>query len=496
MHDDKIYLASQTVELSETKTYIELTNRLCYYDEANLNGVILLSEGAQEKAETLIGMPVVAKYRTDADGKPNFGGHEVYVNPTSGAVTFGTENVGTHLSVEVKEDTVDVGGVQKTLPCLFAVSRIWTRNKNVIAAVKRLFSEGRLFTSWEIISSAYEYKDGLKIIKDYVFEANALLGHNNPPAFGKSAAVLNVASIDPELVIAEALETDIAERTQNEESDNVKKEIETQVVIESAENAPATEPEINEAEQQLTLTEGETSTETVVENEEAEATEVASMTVQDLHRKLREAVRAKLEGWNYIAWLFPEDHIIWVQGDATKEELECIEMPYSIGEDNTVVLGEPVRITLVGSPKVVAEKLVQTSEALIKANETVVELTAQVETLNGYKEVFEKAEADRIAAENEAKKTEISSMLLKGGYIKTEELAENDQLKEIVASLNFDAAKIYLADRMIASDTTTVETVVETSAVHVPVIAAQVQDEVPGTGVATVRGWLNSKNKK
>ena len=152
MNNDKILLASHAVELSETSTYIELTNRLCYYDESNLNGVILPSEGAKEKADTLVGMPVVAKYRQDADGKPNLGGHEVSINPVTNEVRFGTENVGTHMSVEIKDDTVSVNGVAKTLPCLFATSRIWTRNKNVVAAIKRLFSEKRLFTSWELLA--------------------------------------------------------------------------------------------------------------------------------------------------------------------------------------------------------------------------------------------------------------------------------------------------------------------------------------------------------
>lgn len=468
MHNDKIFLSSQAVELSESKTYIELTNRLCYYDEANLNGVILPFEGSQEKADTLVGMPVVAKYRKDANGNPDFGGHEVYVNPTDGSVVFGTENVGTHLSVEIKDDTVKVGGVLKTLPCLFAKSRIWARNKNVVAAVKRLFDEKKLFTSWEIQSSAYEYKDGLKILKEYVFEANALLGSGHQPAYGESATTLDVASVDPEFVIAEALASDIAERTAHEESDTVKDE-----------NIIQVEPEIDTSEQEPVA--------------EDTATETSAMTIQDLHRKLREAVSAKLDGWHYIAWMFPEDHIIWVQGDTTKDELDCIEISYTVDESDAITLGEPKHITLVGTPRVVSEKLLQTSEALIEANETISELAAQVDTLKGYKEVFDQAEAERIAQENEAKKAELSAMLLKGGYIKQEELSENEQIKEIIASLDFDAAKIYLADRMIA--TSEEKPSVEVASTAAPAVAALMQDEVPEDGVANVRGWLYNRKK-
>ena len=152
--NEKIKISSTALELSETTNYIELTNRLCYYGEPNLNGVMLPVEGAEEHAKSLVLQPVVAKYKVIGN-KPDLGGHE-YRNGT-----FGTENIGVHEEVEVRTDTVPVNGEQKTLPCLFAKSRIWTRNTNVVAAVKRLFSEGRLHSSWEITVSDYEYKDGM-----------------------------------------------------------------------------------------------------------------------------------------------------------------------------------------------------------------------------------------------------------------------------------------------------------------------------------------------
>ena len=67
MDQEKIVLASKVVELSETQTHLDLVDRVCFYDAANLNGVLLPSDGALEKAETLVNMPVVAKYKQDAD---------------------------------------------------------------------------------------------------------------------------------------------------------------------------------------------------------------------------------------------------------------------------------------------------------------------------------------------------------------------------------------------------------------------------------------------
>ena len=67
MISEKIYLASKTIEISELTNYIELTNRLCYYDDKNLNNVMLPYEGTEESAkeiaQTLVNMPLQAKYK-------------------------------------------------------------------------------------------------------------------------------------------------------------------------------------------------------------------------------------------------------------------------------------------------------------------------------------------------------------------------------------------------------------------------------------------------
>ena len=177
MEKEKIFLTSSVVELAdeEDKPYITLTNRLCWYDEPNLNGVILPAEGAVEKAETLIDMPVQAKYKKIAN-KDDLGGHEVFTNPVTGDVEFGTLSVGTHVSVEVKDDQVVVDGEEKTLPCLFATSKVWKRHKNVVAAIKRLFAENLLHTSWEVEYDESIFKNGLKTILTTI-SSNVLKPH-------------------------------------------------------------------------------------------------------------------------------------------------------------------------------------------------------------------------------------------------------------------------------------------------------------------------------
>lgn len=215
MSENKFELLTSAVEMSETATYLELTSRICYYGEPNYNGVALPVEDAEDRAQTLVHQPVVAKYKV-CGGQPDLGGHELHYN-SEGKPVFGTENVGTHISVEVREDTVPVNGVTKTLPCLFATYRIWKRNENVVAAVKRLFNEKRLYGSWELLSYDYEERDNVKFITSYVFTSNALLGTGHQPAYGEGACALSIASADetPEAIIAEALAKDIKLKGEN-----------------------------------------------------------------------------------------------------------------------------------------------------------------------------------------------------------------------------------------------------------------------------------------
>lgn len=120
MNKDKFCLSTDVVELSEeNQNYLLMTDRVCFYDEPNLNGCKLPSDGAENFAQTLIDMPVYAKCRVNDKGEPTFGSHEAGIDE-DGELFFDTVPIGVHTSVEIKDDTVSVGGIQKTLPCLFA----------------------------------------------------------------------------------------------------------------------------------------------------------------------------------------------------------------------------------------------------------------------------------------------------------------------------------------------------------------------------------------
>lgn len=216
MDSEKICLASKTIDISEHENYIELTNRLCYYDAENLNHVMLpyknVEEDALRMSQTLVNMPIQAKYKKIND-KDDLGGHEMTVT-SDGDVVFLTESIGTHTSAWISEpeEVVTVSGEIKKLPCLYATARVWKRNPNVVSAIKRLYkSKNGLNSSWEISTNSYEYLHGTKKLTDYEFIGNTFLGSNVVPAYKGTSKTISMTSelSEQELIIAEALSQDI-----------------------------------------------------------------------------------------------------------------------------------------------------------------------------------------------------------------------------------------------------------------------------------------------
>ena len=119
-------MIGQVIDIAEHTSYLELTSRVCFYDEPNLNNDMLPSDDTTlEKAQTLVNMPVQAKYRLSPSGEPTFSGHEMKKSKSTGEITFGTSSVGTHTEVYIENDNVDVNGTIKNLPCLFAQRNVF-----------------------------------------------------------------------------------------------------------------------------------------------------------------------------------------------------------------------------------------------------------------------------------------------------------------------------------------------------------------------------------
>lgn len=467
INSEKMYLSSAATELSESDTYIELTNRLCYYGEPNLNDVELPIDGAEEKAQTLVNSPVVAKYKI-INKKDDLGGHEAFYDPIDKEVKFGTETVGTHVSVEIKDDEVEIKGVKKTLPCLFATSRIWKRNKNIVKAVRRLFAEGKLHTSWEVCANEYSFHDGIKTLTDYFFESNCLLGSTTAPAY-PCAETLSLSSMqESQLILAEAVAADF-----NEEENMAKNDKETSGV----EEIVKTENEVlaDEKEQVLEV-ESASKTDTTEDNKEVVAqddtqdckseenkeqsetkeaetelpkVEQSALTDFDLRKKLNRACRDKFDDWCWVSKVFPVEQVCWCEYDG-ETECDYLLFSYEIVDDD-VVVGEPERVRLTVSIAEVNDAISQRDESLLKANETIQQLQSEVDELKPYKDEVEKAEQEKAEQELNDKREKLASYAIKSGHISKQETEEDEVISKMIAELDEQGIKSIIADRFMSS---------------------------------------------
>ena len=428
-------MSSNVIELSEHKTYIELTRRLCYYDYPNLNGVQLNSDTAEEKAQSLLMQPVVAKYKRIRN-KDDLGGHECSVD-NNGNVTFGTVPIGVNVAVEIKNDTVNINNNTVETPCLFATSRIWTRNKNVCSAIKRLFAEGKLHSSWEILTENAEYVNNVKILKDYVFEADALLGSTSNPAYGECATTLCVASAeDPEILLSEAIANDFNIDNSETKEDKTLKIKENESVV-TSENADVVTDEVVETSQETKNVETTETTETVSETREAKAEKIEDTTADENTEKSEES---------------NSDNT-----DTSNEEV--------VSDTDTIIAN-------------LKQEIVEKNDAIIKANEEIANLKAVNESLVQYKEMYEKIEAEKAADELAKKKKCLSEYAVRSGYISSEEIESSEEIKKLIDAVDENGIKAIIVDRLMAQKN---DVIVETSEATTPVtteVASLTCDEV------------------
>ena len=514
MNKEKTFLTSSTIELSEDEEnsqFLTLVNRICYYDEPNLNSVLLPSDTAEECAQSLIDMPVYAKCRTNADGEPTFGSHEVALD-ADGELFFDTTPIGVHTAVEIKDDTVDVNGKLETLPCLFATQKIWKRNKNAVAAIKRLFAEGKLHNSWEIASYEYSFADGVKTITGYEFEGNTFLGYEfADPAYGKDAKVVSLSQTD-ELMVAEALSRDLIDQKSSKEDETLKKnktsaQVEPQVdpqatepVVEPAQAAPV-EPTVEPAQaepQNIEPAQAEPAEpqpaepETASEPQPEEPAEpqpeepqgepvVASLTDWDIQRKIDEGARGLIDGWYWVAYLFPEDHkaLLRVEGG---DELSYVQVSYVVNDDDTVTVSDPVDVKLSISVSEINSKVAELTDTIASLNQKVNDLTAEVETLTPYREAAQKAEHD--AAEAKLRAYAENSKQF------TEEELQSEEMTKIFSELDESALKMMIADRVVSAQAQQIQATVSAPQVQLSNTSNLTVNEPSADGVSLMRAFL------
>lgn len=524
MNYETICLSSKTIDIAENDLYLELTNRMCYYDDKNLNSVLLPYKGVEEKAlecaKSLINMPVQAKYKKIA-GEDDLGSHEMHINP-DGEIVFDTESIGTHVDVWIEETEVTtVSGEVKKLPCLYAKKRIWKRNKNFIKAIKRLYeSESGLGSSWEIQTLEYTFKDGVKTLTDYVFLSDCLLGSTTTPAYNGTSKAISLSSLtEQELMVAEALSQDIIsqglDKNNQEKEENILEKDEN-ITLSADENVKeVTETEEVSAEENVDTETSENTTDTedtseekdkdeddddkddddkdddeVEDNEDGEckkkkgcsageckkkkasasteSTETSALTSYDLRRKLSEECRKKVDDWCWVTYLFPEEKEVWCEYDGDSE-LDYLKFTYTV-ENDEVSVSDPVKVTLTVSVKDInstvseyEKTIAEKDDLIVKASSEITSLKSENTELSQYKEKFTQMEQEKMAAELAQKKEDLIASVCKSGQITREEIEASEEFSGYVDNLDKKSLMAIVGERLSASVDGKTENNVETS---------------------------------
>ncbi len=504
-----INMIAEIVNIAEHSTYLDLTSRICYYDAPNLNGDMLpYDDTTLAKAETLISMPVQAKYRVNANGEPSLGGHEM-VKKRDGTIEFKTQSIGVHTGVEIRNDNVVLNnGEIKELPCLFASYRIWKRYPNYIAAVKRLYENNMLYGSWEINTYKYEYDNGICKITDYEFFANTLLGELNPPSYGVNATALSMAQLNdnPQLLVAEALAKDLIDENENKEDDTEMAKQNKSVVAENVTDvkAPTDTDSTITGTANTNLAEQTNTSGNVGTNEPS--VEIAQLTEWDLRSKIAKACADKIDkSWCYIAYHFPVEKEVWCEYSGAPSELDYARFTYKVSNDVVTVSDvEYVKLTVsiaeVNTKISELEKEIQTvkaeldikNDAITKASETIQNLNTQISELKPYKEQIEVAERKKIEDQITAEKESLKAKLLKGNLFTEEEIAEK-KIQDLIEARDVSAINSLIADKFVASfdvtgksDTTGTVTTAET----VATATANLESEDTETDVISFMGKI------
>lgn len=489
MNYEQMLFASQTIDISETDLYLELTNRMCYYDDKNLNNVCLPYKGfeevALECAKTLVNMPVQAKYKKIA-GQDDLGSHEMHIDK-NGEVTFDTESVGTHTDVWIEETEVTtVSGETKVLPCLYAKKRIWKRNKNLINAIKRLYdSSDGLGSSWEIQTIEYTYKDGVKTLTNYVFMSDCLLGSTTTPAYSGTAKAISLSTLsEQELMVAEALSADLLENqgqafdindnTEKEENilnkdKNTDTSTEEQILNVTDSGNASVDNEVNIPAN--TDTSGGKDTGSGAVNNDNTTTDTSALTSYDLRKKISKACRDKYDDWCWVTYMFSEDHEVWCEYDG-ESELDYLKFTYSV-ENDEVTVSEPEKVSLTISVKdvnsTIAEyekTIAEKDELIVNASSKITSLEAENTELSQYKEKFTEMEQAQLDEELKEKKKALIASVVKSGQITAKEIEKSEELSGYVDNLDRKSLMSIVGERLSESVGSETENNIETSEIN------------------------------
>lgn len=464
METEKLILSGSPIEIAEFEDHKMATFLISVLDEYDLKGRMIPRESGELYHSSIVGFPILAKMVCDAAGEPaDFAGHEMYIitdENGNSQVRFDTHPIGSVVESWIEER--EVAGYAGTKACIMIRAKLWsTRYPEYFAVLDKLWAANNVKSSWELtVQEAVQTVKG-RILKAFSFIGNTLLGSSVLGAV-PGAGVYEYAQADPELELATALSKDVCrvKKAQREEDTSLDNEKNITSAETEVQETPAAEVDTAGAENAEGAIEAgeQTSAETPVEGvgtetaeEEGESTEPeqAQLTSYDLRRRISEAYRAQYNNWGWVAYWFPADNEAWIEPESRESELEYVKVTYTVDND-AVTITDAVNVTLTVAVSEINSVLAARDEALVKANERVNDLTAQVAALQPYKEAADAAEQARIEAETAEKREQFKAKMLATKLFTEDELQTAENLKVMIECMDEAALKSEVAERFMA----------------------------------------------
>lgn len=401
--DKTILLSSKPVEVSEHKDYKLATFLISVLDEYDLNGRMIPRSVAEKCGETIIGAPILAKLIYDPfTGKPcDFGGHETYWTTDDegqDVIKFGTEPIGGVTKQWIESRKID--GFDTPKDCLMIQAKIWiSRFPEYAKVLDKLWEEGKVSSSWELTVHDEEWTTAGRVLRDITFIGNCIIGVWPAVPQAGLTEYASVKDNTDELSLAVALSKDMAAIARDENDQKGKEPMDNQMTPETqTSTAEPTAPTENPSTAESATT---------VENPP-----VAQGPVPALSYEIKD---------NQVSVSGCEDeHVIAMIGDIN------------------------------GAFSSLADQLAKANDALEKANSLVNDLNAEIASLKPFKEEHDRAEAEKAAAELQAKRDAVRDMFIRSERVSEEELG-TESFKKIIEDADMAAAKSIVADRFMAS---------------------------------------------
>ena len=132
----------------------------------------------------------------------------------------------------------------------------------------------------------------------------------------------------------------------------------------------------------------------------------------------------------WLSFLFPEDHKAWFRDEGRDaKELDYIEVSYEVDEAGNVRILDEQPVTMVATPRempqVLAEKDQQIAErdAQLAEKETKIgEMQTELSNLQQYKELYDKAEAEKAEAKRQSEIAELRAYVEQAECFTQEEI--------------------------------------------------------------------------